>query len=393
MRRLVPLLLACALTAVGCRSADYDRPLPEGAAALIPLPAGWDSPDVAESWQRRAELAPALERSITWLRRPHTQRFFPQAGMTHERVLASCVRLAELLEDSSDGEEFQRAFDQEFEVFVSAGWNGRGGGVLFTAYYTPVFEGSLTESDAYHWPLYAKPDDLVTDADGRVLGIASLEGKPYPSRRAIEKYHLLENRDLELVWLRDPLDAYLCHVQGSAVISLPDGEELRLGFGGTNGREYTSLAAALVEDKQLDAGARGIPAIRAWASANPERVEEYLHRNERYTFFTPIDGRPHGSLDFPVEPLASLATDKTVFPRGAPVFVDADLSTGVGASTRPLNAILLDQDTGGGIRTAGRADIYVGVGDEAGSVAGRTASEGQLYYLMLREDLVPLYSR
>jgi len=73
--------------------------------------------------------------------------------------------------------------------------------------------------------------------------------------------------------------------------------------------------------------------------------------------------------------------------------VDADLSTGVGSSTRPLNAIFLDQDTGGGIRTAGRADIYVGVGDEAGSVAGRTASEGQLYYLMLREDLVPLYSR
>jgi membrane-bound lytic murein transglycosylase A len=46
---------------------------------------------------------------------------------------------------------------------------------------------------------------------------------------------------------------------------------------------------------------------------------------------------------------------------------------------------MLDQDTGGAIRTAGRADVYLGSGDEAEQVAGATRSEGQLYYFFVKE--------
>jgi membrane-bound lytic murein transglycosylase A len=45
---------------------------------------------------------------------------------------------------------------------------------------------------------------------------------------------------------------------------------------------------------------------------------------------------------------------------------------------------MLDQDTGGAIRAPGRADIYVGVGDAAGRIAGATYAEGRLYYLFLK---------
>ena len=372
----------------GCAAPNYDAELPPGWAPLLPLPRGTAFPEVSASWVRRDALVPAVERSIEWLQRPHAERFFPQAGIGHDRVLASCVRLRELLLESGDAAAFQRAVEREFEVFVSAGWDGRGGGVLFTAYYTPIFEGSLEPVGGFQYPLYARPDDLITDAEGRVLGKRGSEGFPYPSRLSIETYDLLEGRDLELVYLRSPLDAYICHIQGSAYIELTDGSELRLGFGGTNGREYTSLAEQLVLDGELSPERRRLPDIRAWALANPERVEEYLHRNERFVFFTPIDHAPHGSLDFPVTPLATLATDKSVFPRAAPVFVDCELSTGTERGTRPFAELMLDQDTGGGIRTAGRADIYIGVGDEAGAIAGRTSSEGQLYYLLIEEDRV-----
>ena len=50
-----------------------------------------------------------------------------------------------------------------------------------------------------------------------------------------------------------------------------------------------------------------------------------------------------------------------------------------------MRQFLLDQDTGGAIRTAGRADIYLGIGDEAGAAAGEMKAEGQMYYLFLRD--------
>jgi membrane-bound lytic murein transglycosylase len=40
--------------------------------------------------------------------------------------------------------------------------------------------------------------------------------EPYPTRRAIEAGALLANKKLELAWLKDPIDAYIAHVNGSA---------------------------------------------------------------------------------------------------------------------------------------------------------------------------------
>ena len=49
-----------------------------------------------------------------------------------------------------------------------------------------------------------------------------------------------------------------------------------------------------------------------------------------------------------------------------------------------MNRFFFDQDTGSAIRTAGRADLYIGIGPEAEELAGRTKIEGQLYYLFLK---------
>ena len=396
MLRTGTLLAACAVVLVlaGCRSTpDYGRPLPVDAPPLLPLGPDEPRPDLSRQWADRETILEALEHSVRWLSKPQSPAHFPAAGISHGRVAASCLRLADLLRTSPTGEAFDAAVAAEFEVFKSAGWNGRGDGVLFTAYYTPIFHGRLEQDDVFRWPLYAKPPDLRTAPSGEVLGMAVGDRLvPYPTRRTIDGRDLLVGRDLELVWLADPLDAYLCHVQGSAYVRLSDGELLRLGFGGTNGREYTSIAQELVEAGELRKDHTGMPAIRAWAKEHPERLERYLHENDRYTFFTPIETTPHGSLDVPVTPLRTLATDKRLFPRAAPVFVDAELSTGADGESRNFRELLFDQDTGGGIRTAGRADVYVGVGDQAGEVAGRTRSEGQLYYLFLRADLVPAHA-
>jgi membrane-bound lytic murein transglycosylase A len=365
---------------------DYGRPLPPGSPALLPLGPDDPRPDYAADWRHRDRILPALDRSIDWMKKPSAAGHFPIEGVSHERATRSLERFRALLATSASADEFRRAVDREFTIYKSAGWDGRGGGVLFTGYCTPILDGSRERTELYCYPLYGLPPDLVKDKAGNVLGQRMPDGSlspTYPDRRAIDQGGLLRGKDLELVWMKDPLDAFLAQVQGSAVIRLPDGSKFHLGFAGHNGRKYTSLRNELVRDGKISDDDANLVTMRQWAAAHPVEVPKYLARNERYVFFTPIEGNPRGSLNVEVTGERTLATDKLLFPRGGVVFVDTTIGNARSAGKR-FSQFMLDQDTGGAIRTAGRADIYLGVGPSAERLAGTTQAEGQLYYLFLK---------
>ena len=379
------LTLALALSLGSCQSPDYGRPLDPGAPALVKQSFAELQLPIAEQWEAREDILPALERSITWTRRRHAEQFFPIAGVDHSLALASLERFHQLLTESTDRNDFARSFEAEFDVFMSAGWDSKGGGVLFTGYCTPLLPGDSRPSEFYSYPLYEKPPELMKDKQGNVLGWETASGLGrVPSRRSIDGSGLLEGQGLELAWLSDPIDAYIAHVNGSAFIELPSGELLRLGYSAKNGRPYASLGKALIEAGYVEAEDMNLTSIRRWArEASADTVDEYLARNQSYVFFQPIEGNPHGSLDFDVAASRSLATDKSLFPRGALVFVDAALPDRFGGEI-PYRQFMFDQDTGGAIRTAGRADIYLGIGPEAEEQSGHLKSAGQLYYFFLK---------
>ncbi|TAJ17587.1 MAG: murein transglycosylase [Planctomycetota bacterium] len=377
---------ACKSISVGKPRPDYGRPLPDGAPALLPLGPNEPRPDWSGEWSKRAEILPALEHSIFYMRRPVARKFYPQAGIEHETAWLSLERFRELLNESPLGLSFARAIDREFDVYKSAGWDGAGGGVLFTGYCTPILKGALEPSAQFAHPLYALPPDLEKSPDGEIIRWKTVSGRtlPYPNRRVLEASSLLKDKGLELAWLADPLDAYIAHVNGSAFIELPDGTLHRLGYAGKNGRQYVSLGKELIEAGEISREEMSLPAIRAWGRrTDPAKVKEFLDKQDSYVFFQPIDGNPHGCLDVEVTHGRSLATDKSLFPRAALCFVD----TQVNGSTK-FQQFMLDQDRGGAIRTAGRADIYLGIGPDAENEAGRTQGEGQLYYLFLKPERV-----
>jgi hypothetical protein len=160
-------------------------------------------------------------------------------------------------------------------------------------------------------------------------------------------------------------------VNGSAFIRLPDGEMFKLGYAGKNGREYASLGKALVDAKELPKDNVNLQSIREWARKNPAKVQAFLDKNDSYVFFQPIEGNPHGSLNVPVTGGRSIATDKRLFPRGAITWAQARTGKDIGAQ---LDRFLLDQDTGGAIRTAGRGDVYLGRGRRGRAPGGRDAT-------------------
>ncbi|MBU0756197.1 MAG: MltA domain-containing protein [Planctomycetes bacterium] len=367
---------------------DYARPLAPGEKALQRV-SPEEYPDFSWGFTHRRELLKAVDESIAYLNKPSSRMHFPVEGITHERVQKSLDRFKEIVRASSSSKEFAQSIENEFEVYMSTGCDGRGT-VLFTGYCEPIVPASLEETSRYRYPLYRLPDDLVKDSEGTTLGRRTSSGSmvPYYTREEIDEGQVLKGQGLELAWLEHPLDAFIIHVQGSASLRLPDGTLLKIGYAGKNGRPYNSLGQALVRDGKLGADEVSLDSIRRHFQGNPAELLPYLYQNESYIFFVEHEGGPYGSIGAEVTPYRTVATDKSVFPRASLTFLDTHLPTRdakgqVGYKT--YRGFALDQDTGGAIRSAGRVDVFMGTGSEAEFLAGRTKHEGKIYYLFLRD--------
>jgi membrane-bound lytic murein transglycosylase A len=367
---------------------DYGRALPPGALALRKIDPR-DYPDFAPGFERRAELEQAIRHSLDYLSRPSSRRYFPYGDVTHERAVASLNAFLSVLHSARDAREFDQLIRARFEVYQSVGCDDRGT-VYFTGYYTPIFEGRKHADERFRYPIYKIPADLVKDDEGRTIGRRAGGASVIPgyyTRREIEQSGLMRGR--ELAWLQDPFEVYVVTVQGSAKLRLENGGLWELGYAANNGHEYTPIAPLLVRDRAIKATEVSLQAMRRFFTARPDLVPHYTWNNDRFVFFKETSGGPYGSINVPVTPFYSIATDKEVFPRACLAFMQTRIPAPAPAASdavamRPYAGFALDHDTGGAIRAAGRCDIYMGVGPQAEALAGRTGAEGRLYYIFVR---------
>lgn len=372
---------------------DYARELPPGTLGLEKVTDPNDYPDFTKALHNRDSLLRSIDMSLDYLSKPSSTRVDPIAPeFTHERTVLSLQAMQEILHKAETPQQLNGYIHLYFDVYRSIGWDGSGT-VLFTGYCQPIFEGRLTRSDEFPYPLYNLPSDLAKEEDGTPMGRRDGERiVSYYSRKEIDGGGVLRSQNLELVWLRSSLDCYVAHVQGSAQIRLPGGEVMHIGYAGKTDREYASLGKALVDDGKIDKNHISLAAIRSWFDDHPEELADYLYRNESYVFFTEMPpGGPFGCLGVPVTDHHSIATDKEVFPRAALAVVETHLpdmnnATNIETSSSPFTSFVLDQDRGGAIKSAGRADIFLGTGDEAERIAGYTRSEGRLFYLFVKQN-------
>jgi membrane-bound lytic murein transglycosylase A len=268
--------------------------------------------------------------------------------------------------------------------------------MLVTGYYEPVVEASERQSLEYPVPVLGLPDDLLEVRleafDPRYRGerlFGRVEGRqlvPYWRRAEIDAGRLA-GRALELAWARDPVDVFFMEIQGSGTLRFPDGREQRVGYAGANGRAYRAIGRLLIDEGHVPREAMSMQAIRAWLAAHPGERERVLQHNESYVFFRPLSGPPEGSLGRPLTPGRSVATDARLFPPGALAFLETERpERGLNGAVRwvPLARFVLNQDTGGAIRGAGRADFFWGRGETAVFAAGLMRQPGRLYFLVPR---------
>src|SRR6185369_5010629 len=84
---------------------------------------------------------------------------------------------------------------------------------FLTGYYEPIVEGTREQTKGYDWPLYRKPQNLLPGSRMMIAGVAA--GKKKARKRKLVDYYdraaiddgVLAGRNLEICWLKDPIDA------------------------------------------------------------------------------------------------------------------------------------------------------------------------------------------
>ncbi|HEU4707885.1 MAG TPA: murein transglycosylase A [Methylophilaceae bacterium] len=329
--------------------------------------------DLAASWQAWQQSCNALQNRAPW----------QAACQAAARINASPVK--------PDNETIASYLKQYFDVYQATTEDGSDTG-LITGYYEPLLHGSRFKTNVYRYPLYGRPGDLITvdlsslypelkhkRVRGRLIGNKVV---PYYDRREIEENDPLQGQ--EILWVDDIIDLFFLQIQGSGVVQLENGERVHVGYADQNGQAYSSIGRLLIEQGELTADKASMQGIKNWARNNTDKLRDLLYSNPSYVFFRELPAGlpgPLGALGVPIIGERSVAVDPRYIPLGAPIL----LSTTYPNSSKPLNRLMMAQDTGGAIKGGVRADFFWGAGAEAGKKAGAMKQQGKIWVLLPKD--------
>jgi len=297
----------------------------------------------------------------------------------------TCLKAKEVSIEGQD--EAKTFFEENFTPFKSLSKQS-----LATGYYEPLLYGSLEKSEAFPYPLYGIPDDLLRVElsktykqrlshplrgrliDGRV--------KPYFTREEIDTNALSEFEPI--CYVNDKIDLFFLQIQGSGCIKLLDGSIMYVGYGDQNGYPYFSIGKEMINRGLLEKGEVSLESIRSYLYANPKQVDDILHTNPSYIFFEPRSHSASGALGLVLEAERSVAVDKKNIPLGMPLFI----STKEPLNEQKFQKIVFAHDTGGAIKGEARVDIFYGAGKLARKKAGHMQNPLELWILVPNDFLV-----
>jgi len=287
------------------------------------------------------------------------------ADADHAEAFAAYRATCQVAKDSGGAEICRRARfqperldDLAARAFFEANFRPErleGDGVL-TAYYAPEYTARREPDAEYSGPVRARPANH-----------AALSGRA--DRTAIETAGAGD----VLAWMR-PEELFFLQIQGSGVLTFPDGERVKALFAAHNDMPFSGVANSMRQRGLLAADNTSGEAIRAWLAANRgPAADEIMRLNRRYVWFrlAPDDGlHPAGAAGVPLPPDHAVAVDLSRHALGTVFWIEAEAPILTGAFPT-YNQLVVALDTGGAIQGPVRADLYLGSGPEAGVEAGR----------------------
>ena len=344
-------------------------------------------------------LEHSILQSIKYLNRiPSESTFkFGKDSFSASHMIMSFEYFLDFIRTKPSEKDLKSFIKSNYLVYSSTGRDKRGQ-VLFTGYYEPLLQGSLTPDAEYQVPVFSLPDDLIKidlapfspkykgeKITGRLAGKTVV---PYYDRNEIANSAVLEGRARKLAWIKDPVDLFFLQIQGSGKIYLDNGHTINVHYNDTNGHPYRSIGKLLIDEGKISRKEMSMQKIREYLRRHPEEAENILNYNPSYVFFKIEKDGPLGCLNVPLTPGRSIALDRRIFPLPALTFVETQKplinAEGQIRAWTNFSRFVLSQDTGGAIRGPGRADLFWGSGSYAEIAAGHMQHPGRLYFLILK---------
>jgi len=344
-------------------------------------------------------LEHSILKSLSYLQKIPAERvfIFGRDRYNTDHMILSLQHFLAFIQTQPSAQDLHQFIQSNYHVYRSVGRDGWGE-VLYTGYYEPNLRGSLTRAEQYQFPIYSRPDDLITidlSLFNEKYSAQKIIGRytdqtvvPYYARSEIDNEGALEGRAQVLAWVADPVDIFFLQIQGSGKVYLDNGEVINVHYQATNGQPYRSIGKLLIDEEKISVKDMSMQKIREYLHDHPEEIDRVLNHNPSYVFFKIEPNGPLGNINVKLTPGRSIALDRRLFPPAALAFIVTEKpvvdSAGQIHSWQPFTRFALNQDTGGAIRGPGRADLFWGNGSYAETAAGHMKHLGELYFLVLK---------
>ncbi len=394
-KKLIYAVVVLVVIAIACISFFKRQPVLKPLFKVVQfkqLP-GWDRGDVQQSFSAfqvscRAFIKQEPEQVVG------TDDIMLQAKDWHPACHAALAL---------DGAQANTAKDFFQKWFAPVEFNGENEPIpgLFTGYYMPTIKGSYTRSAQFNVPIYELPNDLISVDLGlfmphlknrKIVGrLSDNKIVPYYSREEITK-GAIKKKARVLVWIHSPIDRLFLEIQGSGVVELEDGSPLYVGYDGQNGAPYTAIAGVLIKQGVMTKDNASMQAIKRYLEANPEQLNPVINQNKSFVFFRKLHlNGALGSQGVVLTPGYSLAVDRQWIPMGTPLWLNTSRPDSKAPDkNKPMQRLMIAQDTGGAIKGKIRGDVFWGGGDRATLIAGHMKNSGHYWLLLPRHTLARL---
>jgi membrane-bound lytic murein transglycosylase A len=255
-----------------------------------------------------------------------------------------------------------KSFQQSFSLY-EIGSERKADHGHYTGYFTPEVQVQSYPDQEYRHPIYRPP------AGGTRLQRSQIDDGA------------LRNQGLEIAWTNDLVNLYFAQIQGSAIARYPDGRTRYLNFAGHNNHSHRKISRYLKKHGYVNGGLSNAN-IRRWLHQHPEKIEEVLHQNPRYIFFSLSDNESRTATGTAIIPGHTVAVDNRYIPFGSVLLANIPRINHRGERTGSDWRMLFAQDRGDAIKGPGRIDLYTGSGQSAEQKTYKLTGQHKTYLLV-----------